>query len=1010
MHIGLNRIGWLPQLILRPAGLGLLLILCSYGVTIANDPMSAAPSLLQHRSISPDGTPVEFRGALLFAHSGWAWIRVQVDDRSFHLLVSREQAAELSSYRPGCLIDFRGVVERDREKRQTSVLRVNGFNVVDADHQLPSQPAKLDNLKTAAQSLAWGTLEGSVSEVLIRRGRTYLMVQSAEHRVGVAIFSDSQGETPRWQIGQHIRITGYLRKRPRVTLRTISAEFLLMRSDQIQPCDDPLPQLAKGFATSTKRDSGHRIESSVQINGTVAYSNQVDSIAVIEQHRRYWVRTSLADFLKAGMKVVLSGSMQRNNGQDLMLVKSHVIKTAGTVPLPSGVAMTIESSRSASQLPGQITLRGTIVSSGFWESTYQIRLEDSGKRCTALVSLTDVDGQLPFDPMSGGTMIEISGMPIRSEARFSSGASESDNELIVLVGSLDQLRMIARPVTVNSRAAVLVLSFIAIGLAAGLMWIIRLRRKVVDRESRLTMIDSHLQSAFSAINGAMLFVDANSKIVRVSHQFETLFGIAPRLNSNMCDYLAKLESTANSVKHFEELRQACNQTCFRVVTGELTSHDGERTIQVFTLPIKVDGEDLCGRLWMFGDVSERQKLEAELVQSQKMEAVGRLSGGIAHDFNNYLSVIRSSLNTITSPTQQDQECIQAANVAVGHAADLTQQLLGFARRNRLERKRLDVNQMVDEVVPLVKRLTTSDQQLIVNCAAENGIVLVDKNRLQQAILNICLNALDAIKLVGGEVRLFVASIDDVSLGPSVQIRIEDNGHGMTPEIQQRIFEPFYTTKGVGEGTGLGLSVAQGIVEQHGGRLDCRSETGIGTTFEIVLPIASYGTDRIVDQSAQSPESAVSKLKILLVDDDELVCKSTAALLRNLSHEVVAVHNGMQALKELSVNQYDLVILDLHMPEMSGIETYHEIRSAWSNLPVIFCSGYSPSEWELDEYLFDVPPPVLEKPFSVEQLEATIQQAISHSSQKTPATNSTSANESTLSTLGERSLVRYDRQR
>ena len=299
----------------------------------------------------------------------------------------------------------------------------------------------------------------------------------------------------------------------------------------------------------------------------------------------------------------------------------------------------------------------------------------------------------------------------------------------------------------------------------------------------------------------------------------------------------------------------------RNLSAELPMRDHNRTMRVFSCPIEGDQQHMQTRLWLFEDISEKRQLESDLLQSQKMEAVGRLSGGIAHDFNNLLLVIQSSLGMIReaawdSDERSEHAGLKSAELAVARASELTQQLLQFARRQRLEKQCVNAVSLAEDLEVLASSIVKAPQSFVVEKQCDEVLVFVDSARIEQALFNLCINAIDATKDQGGRVLLTVSSVDDSSLGPCVRFSVVDNGPGIPNNDRQNIFDPFFTTKMPGQGTGLGLSVALGIVEQHGGRIDCQStleesafeqeEIKQGTRFDIILP-ACCSKERVAER-------------------------------------------------------------------------------------------------------------------------------------------------------------------
>ena len=353
------------------------------------------------------------------------------------------------------------------------------------------------------------------------------------------------------------------------------------------------------------------------------------------------------------------------------------------------------------------------------------------------------------------------------------------------------------------------------------------------------------------------------------------------------------------------------------------------------------------------DSTPQKRLEAQLRQSQKMEAVGRLAGGIAHDFNNLLTVIggRSllALDDIPamSPIRGDLELIQQT---VERAAALTRQLLAFSRKQLLQPKALDLNGVVAGIVPLLRRLIGEDIELTIGPGAALRRVKADPTQIEQVIVNLAVNARDAMAR-GGRLVIETANVDlpadfadlpeGVPGGAYVMLMVADTGVGMDGSVQSHLFEPFFTTKEVGKGTGLGLATVHGIVRQHGGSIRVYSAPGEGTTFKIYLP----ETDEPLDAApagASGAQGARGAERILLVEDDPDVRALTETVLERGGYEVIAARDGDEALRVFrdQGRPVHLLVSDVVMPKMSGRELAERLRALQADLKVLYVSGYT----------------------------------------------------------------------
>ena len=400
------------------------------------------------------------------------------------------------------------------------------------------------------------------------------------------------------------------------------------------------------------------------------------------------------------------------------------------------------------------------------------------------------------------------------------------------------------------------------------------------------------------------------------------------------------------------------------------------------------------RLVVAHDVSERVRAEEavrdaenRLRQSQRLEAIGQLTGGIAHDFNNVLTAIGSYSDFVyesLEPGDARRLDIQEIRKAADRAAELTKQLLAFSRSQILQPRVLNVNDAVSELELLLGRLLTADLDLVLSLDPEAGNVRADPGQLAQVVMNLTVNARDAMPQGG---RLTISTRNEsvpapatdalaaiaVKPGEYVVIEVADTGVGMDSDTQQRIFEPFFTTKGPGKGTGLGLSTVHGIVQQSGGYIFCESEVGKGTTFTIWLPRVRHP----VAADTVKPERAVGGRRsevVLIVEDEESVRRAARRILVKKGYTVLEASDGNDAVELLNAqSKVDLLLTDLVMPGMGGRELVRVLLDQGRFIPTLYMSGYTKDAVMREELDPDIM--VLEKPFSQEELAAKVREVL-----------------------------------
>jgi two-component system, cell cycle sensor histidine kinase and response regulator CckA len=388
------------------------------------------------------------------------------------------------------------------------------------------------------------------------------------------------------------------------------------------------------------------------------------------------------------------------------------------------------------------------------------------------------------------------------------------------------------------------------------------------------------------------------------------------------------------------------------------------------------------------DIRERRLLEEQLRQSQKMEAVGRLAGGVAHDFNNLLTAIAGHTELLLEDLGADNDIrsdIEEVLRAVDRASTLTRQLLAFSRRQVLQPKLLDVNQVITDLGRLLRRLIGEDVEIRSSLAPEIARVRGDRGQVEQVVMNLVVNARDALPH-GGIVELRTAALeigDDspeqrrgVVPGAYVEIAVSDNGVGMDEPLLRRIFEPFFTTKEQGKGTGLGLPTAYGIVAQSGGHILVDSQPGQGSTFRVLLPQASG--DDVADAPAEevATSDGSGSETILLVEDEAAVRRLGCRILERKGYRVLEADSGPAAIRmfERMAPVITLLVTDVVMPGMSGSELARRLRSMKPSLRVLFTSGYTADAIE-QQGGFETGTALLEKPFTPDALAQKVRDVL-----------------------------------
>jgi PAS domain S-box-containing protein len=505
-----------------------------------------------------------------------------------------------------------------------------------------------------------------------------------------------------------------------------------------------------------------------------------------------------------------------------------------------------------------------------------------------------------------------------------------------------------------------------------------LRTRTAEREARAA--ETAWRATFEAIGEGVCVVDQQGRIERCNAAFETIVGAAEPRGQALTDLFPGVATVTEPP--FVALADG------RPLLGaELAIQN--RRVQVSVRPMP-EWEAGARAVCVVTDVTRQRAAENRLQQAQRLEAVGQLAGGIAHEINNMMTVIlglAEFMNRSGPLSSTQQHDLAEIGKAAGRGADMARQLLAFTRRQILQPKLLDLNATLARMGRLISQLMGADRRVSLHLSPDAGLVYADEGQLEQVLLNLSLNARDAME-AGGQFTLasarerldeeFAAAHPGIEIrsGDYVRITVTDDGTGMDPETLERIFEPFFTTKAVGEGSGLGLATAYGIVKQSNGYIWADSTPGGGTSFRIYLPQAS-GSLGLPDSPDRPGGLERGSETILVVDDEPMVRALARRVLEMYGYSVCEAEGGEAAMREISADTDDtiaLAVVDVVMPGMSGRELGERLRKARPRLPVVYMSGYTGDELNRRR-LLDRSVPFLQKPFHPDELVEQVQELL-----------------------------------
>ena len=491
---------------------------------------------------------------------------------------------------------------------------------------------------------------------------------------------------------------------------------------------------------------------------------------------------------------------------------------------------------------------------------------------------------------------------------------------------------------------------------------IRLKEEVLERkhaEQSFQESETHLRTLINSLPDLIWLKDPHGVYLSCNTKFEHYFGAKEAQIVGKTDYDFLEESLADFSR--EKDRLAMEEGGLSMSEEEITyADDGHSEILETIKSPMFDGKGtLIGVLGVGRDITARKKaesekimLETELQQAKKLEAVGRLAGGVAHDFNNMLSIILGNTDIILDDLNSTNPIIDNLNEihkAAERSADLTRQLLAFARKQTIAPKVLDLNTAIDGMLKMLKRLIGEDIDLVWRPSGALWKIKIDPSQFDQALANFCVNSRDAIKSVG-KVTIETENVSFDSAycrthkgfrpGDYVMMAFSDDGAGMDKNTLANVFEPFFTTKGTGHGTGLGLATVYGIVKQNKGFINVYSEPGQGTTFKVYFSRHEAACEEL---KAVEPEIKKGNEKILLVEDEISILKITANMLGRLGYRVLSASTPGEAVQiagNLAPDDLHLLITDVVMPEMNGRDLAKKISSLHPGIKCVFMSGYT----------------------------------------------------------------------
>lgn len=962
----------------RLSGFWCLLVLAlfsSFGLVKAEDRVPYS-TIAQIKENPIPGHPVQLQATVTFANALWSVIFVQDDTDAIYVAAHWERNPLPESILPGTLLEIGGIVAGGEAD---SIIAEAACRIVGPGEKPEPLTFDLAEHDFADYDAHWVTTTARIVDVVHSGVHLLASTESGGQRLWLHLPPHDDEDSTFFDTlpGSLVQVTGTLGINLGRKGKVLGPLLYLADESQMQilekandgPKVDDLGLL--GWSQSSP-DSLSLL--TFKLSGQVTHVKENDLFYLENRGRVARVSSGSCQILSEGEFVEVIGVVQSNRAGYVAVEAQQVHKTHYR-PLAEPVRIHTVAEIHSKGPDGQfISVQG--------------KLEDlKSEGMEHKLSLSQ--GDHVFNVRFVASVEEMAELRIADtkQLQFSGVCdfSKENGTFTLHVSSVEHVHVLSRPTEVGFLVALIALALVGFIAFAYAVWAAQLRQKVDARTKSLTEITARLRSTNEATNDAILVGSPEGAVLEVNQHMKELFGIEISAGDLISEIRTKMEACLDtSGDRFQE-----DWECLYKPVGESAmtlrlESPSRREISVFTAPVLSAEGEVYGRLWTFQDRTEQMELQESLTQSQKMEAVGRLAGGIAHDFNNLLTGVIGNLSVAQldsgKTVAECRESLRSAESAAYRASELVKQLLGFSRKTALEMKVCDVNIVISRMRDLLVHSFDSNIDLELDLAAELWNTKLDGNHLEQVLLNLCVNARDAINgESGGIIKIGTTNMIDPEDQECVQIRVQDTGMGMEADVLDKIFEPFFTTKEQGKGTGLGLAMSYGIIEQHGGRIECDSEPGVGTEFLITLP-RSLEEVTIPEEEIESsfvPSSEGQARKILFIDDEFFVRAVGEGILKHHGYSVICATNGREGmdLLETRANEIDLIITDLTMPVMSGKEVFKEVRRLYPKIPVLVSSGYTVDPDTFTAETGSRPDAFVSKPFAMEDMLRNVESCL-----------------------------------
>ncbi|MFK7738333.1 MAG: ATP-binding protein [Pirellulaceae bacterium] len=975
-------------------GICLLIGLCGY-TALADDPVSRStddrPLLKGLEAVDDFKTQVglftqnppevwpraDINGIVTYCDPVWNIVFVQENDHAIFVYGDPVSVLEI-----GQRVRIQGEV---RPGELLPTIFANSLEVLASDVELPQPfPILLSQISVGQYDSRRVETKGRVLQAFVEPERALLYCAEGEVRFYVAVGNLDSHAFGQEIAGAEISFTGVLavqllthaftdvedsgREIESWKLFCPSEDLVqLFSPDEAKPANKPSSAKEKNQSIVTISELRSRdLESDRFLtHGQVRHIEKcVDhyEIVLFDEFESVRVRVESVLNLDLGMIFRVAGNLSRD--EDIPL-QADYLQLLDHSDLPRLHAVQLESVATQGKVDQRFRLRGVLES---------YTHEANGECCVLRIRDGAVDAEIrakdaALNSFNQSSLVPGQEISVTAILVEKTNAEQGNMPLIFLANEPDAIELMPpSPLPIKTIVGFLVC------LSGVVFWIWILRRQVAQRTRELQQLTANLLSSYDSIEDGILAIDRSQTVLAVNKEFRRISSLPLKAKDRSIENCTVFASGLINPVYFKEVIRLCSENERYSDSFLVEQKAPYRAIQVSTSPIEMEDSDApIGRLWVMRDETEKRQLQKELARSNKLEALGRLAGGVAHDFNNILTAITSNLTVAQfEPARLVEEVkgeLEMAQEAAFRGADVSRRLLSFSADLELALEPCSINDLIQDLARLVRHSFDASIDFQSQFDSRDLISDIERAAIEQVLMNLYFNARDAMP--NGGVIATETTVVELDASRFARIIVRDSGEGIPLPVQDRIFDPFFSTKGPQGGTGLGLSTSYRVVKEHGGHLQLATTPRPGwTEFWIDLPLCN----KVPKESVAEEQTTPSGARVLVVDDEEFVRIAACHILQAKGFETQEACDGSAALKFLAEHwrSIHVVLLDLAMPGIPGQQVLSEIKQRWPGLPVVICSGYVVNDLYTEEGA--TPDAVVSKPYRIADLIRALDQA------------------------------------